>query len=213
MALKLQREEPSIDNRLEAMKQSILNEPQIKASNLTEGERNRVLEGFQEVREQILKTNFGTLPAISQIAQIKRNSGDFEGAITAWQYASAIWPKNSLSFANLAAIYHYDLKEYEKAEQNYLSALINNPDDVQIIRNFFSLYHNSLKEDAKAEGLLLKSLEENPQAADLYSLTGRFYQETGRLGKALEYYRKHLALNPNNETVRREIERLEKEMD
>ena len=56
--------------------------------------------------------------------------------------------------------------------------------------------------------MLLQSLEDNPQEADLYSLTARFYADTGNVPKAIEYYEKHLAINPNNEAVRQEIERL-----
>ena len=41
-----------------------------------------------------------------------------------------------------------------------------------------------------------------------YTLLGSFYLDTGRINLAIEYYQKHLDLNPDNEAVKKEIERL-----
>lgn len=196
------------DDELEKMKQSILTEPKVNAADLPEDQKNKYLEQYAKARQELIQSNLDSLQGVNAVAQIKRMLGDIDGAITAWEYANIIRPKNSLSFSNLAALYHYDLKQYDKAEKNYLISIVNDPDDVPTIRNFFELYFYSLSDNVKAEALLLDSISNNPTAADLYSLTGKFYADAGNSEKAIEYYQKHLEIKPDNEAVRREVERL-----
>ena len=201
---------PPIDE-LESYRQSIVADPKVGSGlDLTEEQKNNYLQQFKKAKEEVLKANLDTLQGLNEIAQLKRILGDIEGAITAWEYANIIRPQNSLSFANLAALYHYDLKQYDKAEKNYLISISNDPDDMPTIRNFFEFYFYSLKDNAKAEALLLESIEPNKENPDIYALTGSFYADTGNVQKAIEFYKKSLELNPGNQAVRQEIQRLEK---
>jgi tetratricopeptide (TPR) repeat protein len=193
---------------LSAMEQAISAKPVVSATDLTKENIDKYLGQFDTVIQQVEAVNYNTLQGVNTIAQLKRILGDIDGAIIAWEYANIIRPGNSLSFSNLAALYHFDLMEYDKAEEQYMISVANDTDDLPTIRNFFELYHYSLKDDVKAEDLLLESIAQNPEAADLYSLTGRFYTEIDNLPKAIEYYEKHLELNPENEAAQREIERL-----
>lgn len=203
---------PSTDDfGYEAMKQSLIAPAKVMAKDLTEEQTQKFLGKLKEAQDALVQNNFDNLQAANAVGQYKKVLGDIEGAITAWEYANLIRPKNSLSFSNLAALYHYDLKLYDKAEQNYLISIANDPDDINTIRNFFELYYYSLKNNAKAEGLLLRSIEQNPQAPDLYSLLAGFYAETGNPQKAIEYYEKHLELNPGNAAARQVMERLKRE--
>ncbi len=197
------------DADLETLKESIIAEPKVAKADLTDEQKNKYLEAFKKAREEIIKANFDSLNGVNDIALLKQYLGDYEGAIDAWQYANIIRPQNSLSFSNLAALYHFDLHEYDKAEKNYLISIANDPDDILTIRNLYELYFDALKDNAKAEALLLDAIENNPTVADLYALTGSFYQQTGNKEKAVEYYKKHLELNPNNEAVRRELQNLQ----
>ncbi len=196
------------DADLEALKASIIAEAKITKTDLTEEQRDKYLEQLKTAREAVINANFDTLQGINDVAILKQYLGDYEGAIDAWEYANIIRPQNSLSFSNLAALYHFELQEYDKAEKNYLISIANDPDDIPTIRNLFELYFYALKDNGKAEALLLDSIKNNPEAADLYSLTGSFYQQIGNKEKAIEYYQKHLELNPTNEAVRRELEKL-----
>lgn len=197
------------DEDLSAMKNSIAADPVVTTTALTPEQIEKRLEQFRTARELVVAANFDTLQGVNEIAMYKEQLGDFEGARIAWEYANIIRPQNSLSFANLAALYHFDLKQYDKAEKNYLISIANDPDDIPTIRNFFELYFYAVKDFAKAEAVLLKSIDANPNEADLYSLIGTFYKETGNREKAIEYYKKHLELNPNNENVKRELAKLE----
>lgn len=202
----------SAEDTAERMKASIIAPAKVTATDLNDEQKNKFLQRLKDAQDGVRNSNFDNLQSLNAVGQYKKQLGDIEGAITAWEYANLIRPKNSLSFSNLAALYHYDLKDYSKAESNYLISIANDPDDVNTIRNLFELYYYSVKDNAKAEALLLQSIEANPKAADLYALLANFYAETGNPQKALEYYRKNLELNPKNEGARKEVERLQKEV-
>jgi Tfp pilus assembly protein PilF len=53
-------------------------------------------------------------------------------------------------------------------------------------------------------------LKYHPQSAYLHEKLGAAYEMSGEPTKALESYRKALELNPENETAREKIQRLEK---
>lgn len=184
----------------------------MKATNLTEEQKTKFISQFKKAREASLKANLDTLQGLNEMAQLKMNLGDLEGARVTWEYANIIRPKNSLSFANVAALYHYDLKRYTDAEKNYLIAIANDPDDIPTIRNFFELYFYSLEDFGKAEALILKSIEANPQAPDLYALAATLYTKLSKPDKAIEFYEKVLEFNPNNEAVKAEIQKLKEQL-
>jgi len=193
---------------LTPLKQSLATRPTVGEVELPQAKIDQYLSQYDAALEQVKKVNFDTLQGVNQIAQIKKSLGDYDGAIKAWQYANAIRPKNSLSFSNLASLYQYDLHEFDKAETQYQISIANDPGDISTIRNFYELYFYDLKDNSKAESLLLDSIKKNPDNADLLSLTGRFYADTGDNAKAIEYYQKHLELSPGNTAARKEIERL-----
>ena len=198
------------DRDIEAMKSSIVAEPKIAVSDITPQQKEKLLKQLKDAQNTLIGFNFDNLQAVNDVARLKKALGDIDGAITAWEYANIIRPNNSLSFSNLAALYHYDLKDYEKAERNYLISIANDPDDINTVRNLFEMYYYAVKDNTKAEALLLGSIENNPESSDLFALTGSFYAETDRIDKAIEYYEKALALSPNNQAIKKEIERLKK---
>lgn len=177
--------------------------------DLTEERIDQYLEEYDRVIEGVKEIGFDSLGGLNNIAQIKRNLGDFTGAIAAWQYANFIRPDNSLSFSNLAALYHYDLRDYAKAETNYRISVNNDPDDLSTIRNFYELYYYDFEDNDKVEKLLLEFVENNPLEPDIFTLTARFYSDIGNNEKAIEFYQKHLEILPDNQIVIKEIERLQ----
>ena len=211
LSKQLGKDQPASD--LESMKQSLIAPADIKAQNLTPELKDKYLARLKAAQDELVKFNFDNLQLVDQVAQQKKLLGDIDGAIIAWEYANLIRPQNSLSFSNLAALYHFDLNQYDKAEKNYLISIANDPDDINTIRNLFEMYTTAVMDNAKAEALLLAAIEDNQsepaKAVDLYALAGSFYAENGNNAKALEYYRKVLEINPNNEPVKKEIARLE----
>src|SRR3989344_2866132 len=57
---------------------------------------------------------------------------------------------------------------------------------------------------------LVDGLNYNPDSHDLMTLLASYYRDNGNKEKAIEYFNKVLKLNPDNEAVKRELERLTK---
>jgi len=87
---------------------------------------------------------------------------DYEGARDAWEYAGAIRPKNSVSFANLGVLYGYYLTNPVLAEKNYLKALENDPKLPYLYTQVADFYLEVMKNTEKAKSILEKGLQEIP---------------------------------------------------
>ncbi|MBI4118353.1 MAG: hypothetical protein HY455_02375 [Parcubacteria group bacterium] len=87
---------------------------------------------------------------------------DYEGALEAWEYASAIRPNNSLSFGNLGVLYGYYLKNPVMAEKNYLKAIENDPKLPYLYTQTADFYLEVMKAPEKARAILKKGVAEIP---------------------------------------------------
>jgi tetratricopeptide (TPR) repeat protein len=105
----------------------------------------------------------------------RKTINDYEGAGECWEYAGVIRPLNYVSYNNLGELYGYYLKDYKKAEENYLTAIKNGPDQVYIYRNMYEFYRNVTEDDAKAKAILGKGIATNPDTSkDLKYLLDNF---------------------------------------
>ena len=95
----------------------------------------------------------------------KKRINDYEGARDAWERAGIVSPTNSVSFNNLGDLYAYYLKDNKKAEENFLTAIKNGPNQIYIYRSLYEFYRYVLKDDAKAKGILQKGIIANPNSS------------------------------------------------
>lgn len=193
------------------LRQSALIQPKV-GSEISESAKTEYLLKFESLKQKLQAEGFENLKDLETLAELKRSLGDTQGAADVFTYMGLIRPQNAFSFASLGLLYHHDLKKYDLAEKNYLIALSNDSDDTQTVRNLFDLYWKGFGNLAKAEALLLESIKANPSSADLYVLGGNFYSSLGKKEKALEFFEKHMELNPHNGVVMKEIERLKSEI-
>lgn len=145
------------------------------------------------------------------LASSKKQVGDYKGAEAIWLHVNEIRPMNSTSFANLADLYTHFLVDYDKAEQAYIMAVANSKrEDANFIHynNFYQFYLYNLKDLKKAEAILLEGIENNPDRGDLNATAGYFYASQDNKEKAIEYFTKSLEFNPDNDQVRKELEKL-----
>ena len=176
--------------------------------DLTEEQIASLKERFDKVKEFLAKTP-DHMGGWMEVGLIRKGLCDYQGAADVWTYIGEIRPENSLSFANLGDLYTHFLVDYPKAEAAYLRAIENEKHDVNYFRNFFELYYYSYTEKKHlAEKVLLDGLNYNPDSQDLMTLLASHYRDNGNKEKAIEYFNKVLKLNPDNEAVKRELERL-----
>ena len=156
--------------------------------------RNQITVQIKETSD-ILKNNPQFFDGWISLGSLRKIAGDYEGAKEAWEYVSAISPLNHVSFGNLGDLYHYYLKDYPRAEKNLLTAVKNNPNSIVGYRNLYNLYTESYKEKiSEAPKVLESGLKSNPENYDLLILLGQYYKEAGDKVKAVEYYKRALAV-------------------
>jgi tetratricopeptide (TPR) repeat protein len=110
----------------------------------------------------------GTLNEWLDLGIYWKQVDDYEGAALAWEYASALRPSNHVSFTNLGNLYHLYLKDYKKAEENFLTAIANKPDHIIGYLELHSLYRDSYTEKSDlADDILQQGLLANPGNEEL----------------------------------------------
>lgn len=175
-----------------------------------------VAEKYREGFEELVKTieehpdSFG---AWFNLGSVKNIFGDYKGAEEAWLYATEISPLQARSLMNLGDLYRNKLKDYQKAEWAYRTAIERNDtsvDPVSLYREFASFYRNSYTEKKElAIPLLEQGLEigfEN--SFELLALAGMWAWEDGQFEKASGFYEQYLLQNPNQEEARKDLERI-----
>lgn len=115
-----------------------------------------------EIKEisEILKGNYDYLQGWLQLGILRKQIGDYEGAIEAWNFAGVIRPNVATSFLNLADLYAYYLKDRPKAEKSFLDAIKAEP------QNGFAYYQtaNFYRDMLQNEGMARKILEQGISA-------------------------------------------------
>ena len=144
-----------------------------------------------------------------QLGFYKKVIGDYEGARDAWEYASQIRPQNVVSFKNLGELYWHYLPDYPRAEANLRKAIENEPKLIDSYVTLSDIYRYSWKEKINlADDVLLEGIQNNPGNRDLISYLARYYKETGDKQNAIKYYRELLRLDPADNDVIKELQKL-----
>jgi len=96
---------------------------------------------------------------------------DYEGAILAWEYASAIRPQDSTPLNNLGDLYAYYIKDEIKAEEYFLRAIKIDPSNMYLYFKITDFYRDFNKDMNKARAILEKGIATNPStSSDLKNL-------------------------------------------
>ena len=172
--------------------------------------RERYLNQFN-LSKQAIEKDPNYFDAWLQIGRIKKDIGDYRGAEAVWLKLGEMSPKNSTSFANLADLYANFIKDHDKAQQSYRVAIKNSLGESRNIifyRNFHEFYLYSLENKSLAEQILLEGIENNSGSSDLVTLLAVFYRDEGNTVKAIQYFERSLELDPEDELIKKELQKL-----
>ncbi len=158
-------------------------------AKLTANEKERLQKSYAEV-QAVLKRDSLSFNEWIFMGNINHIAGNEALAKEYWEYASAMWPTNVASFNNLGDLYMNYLKDYPKAEKNWLQAVKNKPDDTNPYRNLFTLYtETSYKPtNTAAEEILKKAIAANPRAVDMQYMLAVHYKKLGRIEESKAMY-------------------------
>jgi tetratricopeptide (TPR) repeat protein len=151
---------------------------------------SRVLEICQQIIQLFPENYFG----YNGRGNCKLDSGDYDGAIEDFQIALEKSPEDYRVLHNLGNV-HYYRKEYAEAIKNYSSVLQHNP-SYSTFRNRGNTYL-ALKEFHKAKEDFLSALSYEKDDFQCYNNLGIVYENIEDFEKAIEYYNKSYALNPD----------------
>lgn len=174
----------------------------------TEDQKTRLYARLDELGRAV-KADPSFFKGWIDLGLFKKTIGDFEGARDAWEYAGVIQPLNSISFSNLGELYWRYLHLYPESEKNFETAIRHKPDDIQNYVSLAELYHYSFTEKFdEADDVLLRGLSLNPGDDWLTRRLAYLYEQRGEIVKAIEWWEKVLAQNPEDEGVKQRIEKL-----
>lgn len=189
-----------------------INENTVVTAEIPSETAAKYREGFDELLKTIDEhpDSFG---AWFNLGSVKSVFGDYRGAEEAWLYATEISPLQARSLMNLADLYRNKLKNYEKAEWAYVTAIKRNDasvDPVILYREFASLYRNSYAEKKDfAISILEQGLETGSENnSELLALAGMWAWEDGDFEKAAGFYEQYLVLNPDQAEAKKDLERI-----
>lgn len=179
---------------------------------ITPQARQKLIDEFNEIVGKIREIP-ESIAYWTYLGTQKKIFGDYRGATDAWEYALKLNGDAVTPRTNLANLYHYFIKDYPKAEEEYLRFLQQHPERVDIYANLSALYKNAYKQKSYlADDVLKQGLEVNPYSTDLMSLLGDYYLSEGNYKEALKYYQQLEKLGALNQSGLEDLEFLRQQL-
>ncbi|GEM_PF-915810 len=164
----------------------------------------------------VLKADYNNLAPWITLGLARKVLEDYTGAAEAWEFASVIRPKNSLSFQNLGFLYGSYLKDYVRAEKNYLQAITNGPAEIGAYTNLADLYWYSMPEKRAAIPELLRRGVARAADADgriaLFARLASYYEDSKDITRAIAVIDEALAIAPGHSQLVAELRRLKEKL-
>lgn len=151
-----------------------LNRPINITANLPEDAQKIAQEKIEKLNSE-LKQDPSLFENWLILGIYRKMIGDLEGAKECWEYAGFLSPQSPIPFNNLGDLYANYLKDSKKAEENFLIAIKNGPDQIYIYRSFCEFYRYTMKDNTKAKQILEQGISANPTTSqDLKNLLDNF---------------------------------------
>lgn len=127
---------------------------------------------------------------------LRYHSGnDFDGAREIWEFIVSQPPANVTALGNLGRLYHFELKDFPKAESYFLQAIEANPARPEAYYELFDLYRYSYKKDtSSAVDIMKDALVQFPDDSGIPSGLGVYYRDAGNKVLARTYFEKALTI-------------------
>ncbi len=181
---------------------------QVKKENFPQAAIDGYKTQFDEVAKN-LRQNPVSLNDWNRLGTIKKIIGDYQGAEMAWLKANDINPKNSTSFGALGDLYGFELKQPAKSEQMYLTAIANDPKEMNWYLSLSEVYRYAYPEKQNLTvDILLRGLAELPDNPTLVANLATYYKDTNDISKAIEWYEKLVKISPDNVAAKQDLAEL-----
>ena len=139
------------------------------ADGISDEARVIIMKNIEKLTKE-LKENSDLFQNWIDLGMQMKIAGEYKGARDVWEYAGAIRPQNSLSFRNLGDLYGYYLEDNKKAEENFLKAIENGPDQIEYYFKTADFYRKVMKDPVRARAIVEQGIESNPDSKELKEL-------------------------------------------
>jgi tetratricopeptide (TPR) repeat protein len=116
-------------------------------------------------------------------------ANDFDGAREVWEFLVGVLPDDTTSYDNLGKLYHFNLKEYPKAESYFKQSIALKPELITPYLELFDLYRYSYKQNTSAAvDIMTEAKNKFPGNTDPYLLLAGYYRDRGQYASARTEY-------------------------
>ena len=158
----------------------------------------------------LLRDNPNDYNALLKIGNIYMMIKEYEKAEVVFLRIIEIEPDFAQAHANLGELYGSFWEEKLKAVEHYKKAIELNPWRSQYYRTLADLYRSDFPEKKdEIEPLILKGIKEYPDNVDFYTYLVSYFRQENNIPKAIDYLKQVLKIDPNNITLKQELNELE----
>lgn len=147
----------------------------------------KIEETFAEDIKQIKADN--NINAWADLAVLRKITEDYKGSAEIWIYISKRYPTYAGPYAALGDLYGNYLKDYPKAETNFLKALSLDPRNTDMYVDLYNLYRGPFpKSNTAAEDILKRGITATGGVYQLHVELARYYTSKNRIVEAKAAY-------------------------
>lgn len=161
-----------------------------------------VLRGKIEKLIDSLKSHPYDGNAWMELALNYHTGNDFKAAERVWLFVVDVTPTNVTALGNLGRLYHFEYKDFPKAEEYFKKAIAANAERKEAYFDLFDLYRYSYKKDTTAAVDIMKEgMGRFPDDINFPAGLGTYYRDLGQKAKARQYFEQALTMARKMEDV------------
>lgn len=185
----------------------------IEELNLSEDSLNKILDQIFLLEEE-LKVQLENYRDLIQVGVLYQRLHEYDLAKEKFEKAIEVLPGEGTAYGNLAELYVFNFKDFDKAVENYKKAITNDHWRVDYYRSLADLYQSEFPEKkTEIESMFLDGVEKNPnKKKDFYSYLVDFFWLEGQFDKAIDYTKKLIEIEPNNQQWQQILKDLQAEL-
>ena len=154
--------------------------PLVFSANVSADEQSAFRQQFSQA-QSLIAANAKDFNGWISLGTVREEAGDYQGAAADWEYVSALYPANQVSFANLGDLYANYLHDYAKAAANYKTEIKNDPNFPQMYLALYQLYTGPYPQSSAAiETMLQAGIKANPNAPELQTALSQYQHSQGQ---------------------------------
>jgi tetratricopeptide (TPR) repeat protein len=160
------------------------------SADLPEEVRALLVQNIEKLKSE-LRTDPTDVGAWLDLAIRYKTAGDFEGAVEIWEYLAAQYPADPVPPHNLGEYYFHTVKDYPRAEQQYLTAITIAPEFPTNYLDLHDMYrYVYLQDSTRAVDILKEALEnvDSTQGIDVLIALAGYYNSKGDTENARANY-------------------------